>query len=295
MALRSMTGFASSRGSFEAYHWVWELKTVNGRGLDVRLRLPHGNEALEQPLRKQVAARLQRGSCYISLNLKRSGEQSEVRVNEAALATVLKLAEEIGGRLDIDKPSVDGLLALRGVMENVEPEDSDEMRANLNRALQDDLEAALDALCVMREEEGARLQAMLEGHLDAIEALTREAEASPARTIEAIQARLKEQVQTLLDSQLGLDMQRLHQEAVLLATKADIREEIDRLYAHVAAARDLLQSDVAVGRKLDFLTQEFNREANTLCSKSNDTSITDIGLQLKVHIDQLREQVQNIE
>ena len=199
------------------------------------------------------------------------------------------------GKIEAGPPTLDGLLAIKGVVEVAEPEETEEDREALAAALLSSLEAALKDLVGARAEEGSKLHELLSGQISQIEDLTGQARQSPARTPEMIKARLADQVAKLLESSSALDPDRLHQEAVMLAAKADIQEEVDRLDAHVTAARDLLAGPGPHGRKLDFLTQEFNREANTLCSKANDTSVTTIGLEMKVVIDQMKEQVQNIE
>jgi uncharacterized protein (TIGR00255 family) len=219
-----------------------------------------------------------------------------VRLNEAVLADVVAALERLRARLpDAAPPALDGILSLRGVLETVDETDDEAARAMLARAILADLDGALDALVADRQREGAAIGAVLRSRLDAVEAAVRAAEASPARQPEAIRARLKEQIETLVQASPALDPDRLHQEAVMLATRADIREEIDRLTAHVAAARALLAESGPVGRRLDFLAQEFNREANTLCAKANDRELTTIGLELKALVDQFREQVQNLE
>ncbi len=295
MPLRSMTGFARSDGIRGDAAWHWEVRTVNGRGLDIRLRLPPGLELLESPAREACARKLARGSVSATLNLEREGSVGTLRLNERALADVAAALQRAAAICPAAPPSLDGILALRGVMELVEPEESErETEARLD-AMRDGLEVALDRVIIERGREGARLRPVLESQVDEIAAIVAEAERSPARTVEAIRARLAEQVARLLDAQPKLDEARLHQEAVLLATRADIAEELQRLRSHIVAAREHLAADTPVGRKLDFLSQELNREANTLCSKSNDTEITRMGLRLKAVIDQLREQVQNIE
>ncbi|MEZ5839309.1 MAG: YicC/YloC family endoribonuclease [Hyphomicrobiales bacterium] len=295
MALASMTGFARSEGALGDTRWTWELKSVNGKGLDVRLRVPPGMDAIEQPARERISAGLQRGNCYGTLNVRRESSATTVRINETVLAAVIEAARSISERVDAAAPSIDGLLQIKGVVDIVEPSEDDESRAALNKAILASLAEAVTALVAARHGEGAALFEVLSGHLDEIERLRAAAEATPARTVDAIKARLAEQVARLLDASSTFDEARLHQEAALLATRADIREELDRLAAHVAAARTLLASGAAVGRRLDFLAQEFNREVNTLCSKSNDTALTAIGLDLKATVDQFREQLQNLE
>ena len=294
MALQSMTGFARAEGG-NAVRWAWELRSVNGKGLDVRIRAPNGFERLESAIREQVAARFTRGNIQALLSVEGESAKQRVVVNEAVLSQVLAGMASIRERIDAAPPRVDGILAIRGVLDIEDAEADDEARAAGDAAILDGLGEALAELAEARGGEGTAIGAILAARLDQIAALTRQAEAVPARQPEAIRRKLAEQIAALLDAVPALDPDRLHQEAVLLATKADIREEIDRLDAHVAAARDLLEKGGAVGRRLDFLMQEFNREVNTLCSKSNDRSLTAIGLELKATVDQFREQIQNLE
>jgi uncharacterized protein (TIGR00255 family) len=295
MPLSSMTGFARADGAGEGYRWTWELRSVNGKGLDLRVRLSPGFEFLEGTAREHLGAALVRGNLQVSLSVQAEAAGVHVRINESVLSEVIQAMERIGERVEIQPPTMDGLLAVRGVVETVEPFADEEGRSALGGRMIGDLDAAIASLVADRRREGRAIAAVLEARLVEIARLTRAAEATPARAPEAIRMRLAEQVATLLDAAPALDPDRLHQEAVLLATRADIREEIDRLDAHVAAARTLLAEDGAVGRRLDFLAQEFNREANTLCSKSNDVALTAIGLELKATVDQFREQVQNLE
>lgn len=295
MSLKSMTGFGRADGTFGAISWTWEARSVNGRGLDVRLRVPPGSDALEPRVREAVARRFARGSIAINLQIQREAGASEIRLNQAALEQVLKAAEHIQALTGYKRPRVEGLLALKGVLETVEPiEDEASLKAR-HGAMIASLETALSELAQARAGEGERLSAVLTDQLVGIEHLVAEVDASPSRTPAAIATRIGEQVHRLLDTGAQLDPDRLHQEAVLIATRADVEEELQRLKAHVAAARDLLTETGPAGRKLDFLTQEFNREANTLCSKANATDVTRAGLALKALIDQMREQVQNIE
>ena len=296
MALRSMTGFARVDGSDAGANWHWEIRSVNGRGLDVRLRLPQGVERVEVPARAMVAKKLTRGSVSLQLYLRRASTAPTVTVNEDALTQILELSERLRARLNAPPPTVEGLLALRGVVETTEAEEDEGVIERRTKAQLADLERALEALVDARCSEGFRLGELVDAQLAKISDLVEQVAGSPARTPEAIGARLRELVTRLIDNTDGrFDEARLHQEAVLLASKADIEEELQRLRLHVSAARELLQDDGAVGRRLDFLTQEFNREANTLCSKSNDSDVTRLGLELKAVIEQMREQVQNIE
>ena len=295
MSIKSMTGFARSEARAGNHAWHWELRSVNARGLDVRSRLPAGSEALEPLVRDAAARHLNRGSVTIGLSTSGREGNQEIRLNEAALMQVIKATEKIRELTGADPPRADGLIAVKGVLEVLEKEESAEDAAARMAAMLASLEEALRALVHSRSLEGARLKAVLTDSLNEMERLIAIAETSPARTPAAIEKRLKEQLARLLDPANGFDAARLHQEAVLMATRVDIEEEIKRLKAHIGAARELLEEEGAVGRKLDFLAQEFNREANTLCAKSNDVEITRAGLAMKTVIDQLREQVQNIE
>lgn len=296
MSIASMTGFARASGAFGRARWAWELRSVNAKGLDIRMRVPPQSEAIEQAARAAVQARLKRGSVQASLALERPAGEAEVRINETALQAVLAAAAAIADRVPgAGVPSVDAILAQRGVVEFVEPEETADERAALVEAIVADFGLALDQLAAAREAEGAALVSVLAERLDAIARLTAEADACPARSPEAVKARLSEQVAALLGTAIALDPDRLHQEAALIATKADVREELDRLAAHVEAARRLIAEGGPVGRRLDFLAQEFGRESNTLCAKSNDRALTAIGLELKAVVEQFREQVQNVE
>ncbi len=295
MPLASMTGFARSQGSAGGYHWAWELKSVNGKGLDLRLRLPQGWDAIEVPARASAARHLARGNVSATLTAERTGALAAVRVNEEVLAALLETIGKIAQRVDASPPSLDGILGLKGVMEITETEENAAARREAETAVAAGFEAALSDLVSARRNEGLALARLLETRLVEIARLTAAAEASPARAPEAIRARLAEQVKSIVGTGEKFDSDRLYQEAILLAAKADVREELDRLKAHVEAAQKLLAAGGPVGRKLDFLAQELNRESNTLCAKSNDVSLTAIGLDLKAVVDQFREQVQNLE
>lgn len=295
MSLQSMTGFGRADGAEGAMSWAWEVRSVNGRSLDLRLRLPPGSDALEPRIRDAVSRRFNRGSLNVSLQVQREAGGVEIRLNEAALDQVLKAADRLQHLTGCERPRAEGLLALKGVLETVEPvENEAEVKAR-NEAMLASLETALERLASARAGEGARLAATISGQIDDIDRLVVVVAESPARKPEAIAAKLAEQIRRLTETTAALDADRLHQEAVLIATRADVEEELQRLKGHVAAARELLGELGPVGRKFDFLTQEFNREANTLCSKANAPDITRAGLALKAVIDQLREQVQNIE
>jgi len=293
MTLKSMTGFARADGSHKSARWHWEVRSVNARGLDVRLRLPPGREGLEPKVREAVARRFSRGSILASLVLENETGHVEVKLNEEVLKQMVQAAERVRQLTGGEPAGVAGLLALKGVLEYVEPEEKD--AEALATAILDSLERALEGVEQARCAEGAKLAKVLAAHIDRIAELVAAAAASPARSVEAIRARITEQVARLAGTSTNLDPVRLHQEAVLIATRCDIEEELQRLAAHVAAAREMLTANEAIGRKLDFLSQELNREANTLCAKANDADLTRIGLSLKATIDQLREQVQNIE
>ncbi|MCW5695374.1 MAG: YicC family protein [Bauldia sp.] len=288
-----MTGFARADGAGPGCRWSWELRSVNGKGLDLRFRGPPGFDDLEAALRERAAARFSRGTIQATLTLDREVAASTVTVNQQALDQLVAAAEAVRQRTGGPPVAVEQLLAVRGVVDIVEGEG--ERSEALVASLLVSLDEALEKLGAMRAAEGAAIGAMLELRLARIADLADEADANPARTAEAIRARLAEQVSTLLGAAPALDPARLHQEAVMLATRADIAEEIDRLRAHVIAARALLADGGPVGRKLDFLAQEFNRETNTLCAKANDKSLTATGLELKAVVDQLREQIQNLE
>jgi len=293
-----MTGYARSEGSDSQVSWVWEAKSVNGRGLELRVRLPSGHDALEPVAREAVARHCRRGNIQVSLNVTRVVEAPSVRVNTRLLEQVLGVCQEMAARFPTVAPaSWDGLLAVRGVVEATEAEDIDAEAVRLGRetAMKATLDTMLAALSAMRLGEGARLAAVLTAQLDEVEGLAARAGATASLRPEAVKARLKAQVAAVLEAAPALPEDRLAQEVALIAVKADIREELDRLVAHVAAARELIAGGGAIGRKLDFLSQEFNREANTLCSKASDVELTRIGLDLKAVIDQFREQVQNIE
>ncbi len=289
-----MTGFAREAGSTGPYSWAWEVKSVNGRGLDIRLRTPPGFDAIGEEARQALGRALSRGQCQLSLSLTRVAGGQRIKVNQEALASLLDAVAALPPREGIGPATLDGLLNARGVVEVEETEGEAELAA-----LQTDLRAAIapltEALVEARRSEGRVLRQLLEGQIDTMEALVNDAAASPARSPEAIRARLQAQIEALLETKAGFDPDRLHQEAVLIATRADIREEIDRLAAHIDSARALLREGGACGRRLDFLAQEFGREANTLCSKANDVSLSRIGLELKAVVDQFREQVQNVE
>jgi uncharacterized protein (TIGR00255 family) len=288
-----MTGFARVPGVAAGFRWVWEIKSVNAKGLDLRLRLPPGFDAIEAEARTRLGKSLSRGTCYAALTMQREVTAPEVHINEPLLR---RLADALAGMKvspTLRAASLDGLLSVRGVVEIRDADDAAELAQAQQDALAG-LDQAIAALIEMRQGEGAALAEIIAARLAKIAALRASADESPARQPEAIRARLAEQV-ALIAGNPNFDEARLYQEALLLAAKADVREELDRLATHVDAMADLLARGGSVGRRLDFLAQELSREANTLCAKSNDTALTALGLELRVEIEQLREQVQNIE
>ena len=296
MTLSSMTGFARGQGAAGAYVWNWEIKSVNAKGLDVRFRLPPGWDAIEVPVRKAATDALGRGTVYGNLTVERKGVQPTVRINEAVLNAVIATLDGLDNKIvGAARPTLDGILALKGVMEIVEEDESEGDRRAAEAAIIAGFNQTLTELVAMRRAEGATLGRLLSARIDEIGALAARAEAAPGRKSEAIKARLAEQVATLLAASQRFDSDRLHQEAILLASKADIREELDRLASHGEQVRKMLADGGAVGRKLDFLAQELNRESNTLTAKANDVELTNIGLELKSVVEQFREQVQNLE
>ena len=290
-----MTGFARADGHEDGASWVWELKSVNSKSLDLRFRLPPGLDGLELPLRTSLAQKLKRGALSVTLTVTRGASPGGVRINREALEQVVATSQALVAEGRAALPRADGLLALRGVLESGEESEEEAERERRQAALLTTWEKALDGLVAMRRSEGARLIPVLEARLAEIAHLVAAAEDSAAVQPEALKLRLRDLVAALLDASPALPPERLAQEAALLVAKADIREEIDRLAAHVVAAQELLAEGGAIGRRFDFLCQEFNREANTLCSKSSDVALTRIGLDLKAVVEQLREQVQNLE
>lgn len=295
MPLQSMTGFARREGSSGRHRWAWELRSVNGKGLDVRLRLPQGLERFEPDCRRLAPQYFSRGNLQIALSVSGGETAVEAVVNRGALDAVLKLRQQLGDLVDPAPLKFDTLLSLRGIIDFREPEESEAERAARDADIVKGLELSLADLMAMREDEGAALEKVLLAQVDRIEALTATVEKDPSRSPSAIAARLAQQVALIMDNASSIDRERLHAEVAVLATKADLREEVDRLRSHITAARELLTKGGPVGRKLDFLAQEFNRESNTICSKSNAAAVSAAGIELKVVIDQFREQVQNLE
>jgi uncharacterized protein (TIGR00255 family) len=259
------------------------------------MRLPPGWDDLEALAKKRAGELLSRGTVYANLNVKRANAVSTVRINEEVLASIVKVAGVLAGKIDAVAPSIDGLLAIKGVIEVVEPESNEAEDKAAKAAAAAAFERALGDLVTMRQREGVTLGQIISQRMDEIEKLAKKAEAAPGRKPEAIKARLAEQVAALLESSERFDSDRLNQEAIMIAAKADIREELDRIASHISQAREMIGKGGPVGRRLDFLAQEFNREVNTCCSKSNDLELTNTGLEMKNVVEQFREQVQNLE
>jgi uncharacterized protein (TIGR00255 family) len=293
-ALKSMTAFAHAAGYSAPFYWAWEIKAVNAKGLDARVRLGAGFDALESDVRARVAQHITRGTVYINLSISRDARDVDVRINEQALRSLITALENTP-RGALAPASLDGLLAIKGIVDVVEVSDNEDMKQTAQKQILAGLDEALTALVAMRAHEGQALAHHLIARIARIEDLTIQAEQHPARQVAAIKARLAQTIEELMSTHAALDPQRLHQEAVILAAKADVREELDRLKTHCAAVRALLILAQPVGRKLDFLAQELAREANTFCAKSNDAALTALGMDMRVEIEQFREQVQNIE
>ena len=295
--IKSMTGFASASGADAPFSWAWEVRSVNGRGLDLRLRVPDWIDGLEAGLRKQLGATTLRGNVTCSLRLTREEGSAALRVNAAQVQSVLTALQQIEAQamdagVSLAPSKATDIVVMRGVLEQSA---GDADASALGATLLQDFHAVLADFDAMRAQEGAALSAILSAQLDEVETLTRQAAALiPERSAQTATA-LRSNLMRIMDNVEGADADRLAQELALIAVKGDITEEIDRLLAHVGAARDLLGQGGAVGRKLDFLMQEFNRETNTLCSKAQMKDLTTLGLALKAVIDQMREQVQNVE
>jgi uncharacterized protein (TIGR00255 family) len=290
-----MTGFARAAGQMDDIGWQWEIKSVNGRGLDLRIRLAPGSESLEVATRAALAEKFSRGSFSVNLTVTRSGSAGRFVLNRELLDQLVSVMAEVKARVpDAAPPQIDGLLRVKGVLEEVEANDSEEAKAARDKAMLKSLAEALAAIAAARAAEGAKLAAVLEAHVGKIATLAAQAAGIAGAQPNAIRDRLQAKLKDLLGGG-SIAEDRLIQEAALLAAKADVREELDRLNAHVAQARELMAAKEPVGRRLDFLSQEFNREANTLCSKAEDLELTRVGLELKATIEQFREQVQNVE
>jgi uncharacterized protein (TIGR00255 family) len=299
VAVSSMTGFARAEGQAEGsgggFAWSWELRSVNGKSFDIRFRLPPGFDALEAPLKARLAEKVKRGSLNAALQIDEHSAPPVLSINEAVLTRLIELMRGLESRIDAAPPRLDGLLSLRGVLELQQAELAPEAREARLLLVAESFDQALAALIAARAAEGERLDAVIQAKLDEIETHLGAAELAAVAQPAAMRARFGRQMAMLFESVPPLPEERLAQELALLIGRADIREELDRLAAHIAAARDLLAEGANIGRRFDFLCQEFNREANTLCSKSADLGLTRLGLALKAAIEQLREQVQNIE
>ena len=294
MALSGMTGFARREGASGAWTWAVEARSVNGRNLETRFRGPPGFDSLERAAREAAQARFQRGQLTVGLQAKRAESAGAARINVEQLERYIDLAERYVRQGRAALPAMDGLYALRGVLEVADDSDDAETRAEIEAAMAASLAEALDGLKLARQEEGAALTPVLNGQIDRIEALVAQAETEASGQTDAVKERFARRLGELLEDRTNLEAL-VVQEAAVLAAKADVREELDRLTSHVAAARTLMGGEAAAGRRLDFLSQEFMREANTLCSKSATSALTTIGLELKAVIEQFREQVQNVE
>lgn len=296
MSLSSMTGFARCEGEESGVSWVWELKSVNGKGLDVRCRLPAGYDRLEADIRGQAQKDLTRGNVSVNLSITQLEHESSYRINWLVLNDIIDAVPELASKCPTaTPPSIDGLLGLRGVLETVDENISDERQSEIDKDIRRGFDSALMELIENRQKEGARLADVIVGQVSVIEELSVQAQEQASVQVGLIRERISNGVARLLESSPPLTEDLLAQEAAVLLTKGDVTEELDRLHAHCKAATDLLESDSAIGRKFDFLCQEFNREANTLCSKAIAPELTQVGLELKVVVDQLREQIQNIE
>ena len=299
MSLNSMTGYASQDGTLEIeakiYRWTWDIRSVNGKSLDIRLRLPPTASELEPHIRRDLPKKMNRGNVQAHLQLETEKSNNELSVNEEMLAAVLALSKRLSKEHDLPPITIDAVLATRGVMDTSNHDGLGEDNSALLDAIRKDFDKTIDSLVVSRSGEGASLHKILEETLNEIEKLVAALRNAPERSPEAIQAKLDEQIKQLIQGEHDISQEKLYQEALIVAAKVDIKEEVDRLEAHLTTARDLLAIDEPVGRRLDFLAQEFNREANTVCSKANDVAITNIGLALKATIEQFREQVQNVE
>ena len=294
MTLSGMTGFGRADGASGAWTWTVEARSVNGRSLETRFRGPPGFDQLDRAARDAAQARFQRGQLTIGLQAKRADSAGATRVNLDQLERYLAVADRYVREGRATPPAMDGLLSLRGVVDGTDEMDDAENRAAIEAAMAVSVVEVLEVLKQARMDEGAALTPVLGGLIDRVETLVAQAETEAAGLSAILKERFARKLSELLAERAGLE-DRIVQEAAVMATKADVREELDRLASHVAAARTLMAGDGAAGRKLDFLTQEFMREANTLCSKSATTALTAIGLELKATIDQFREQVQNVE
>lgn len=295
MTLSSMTGFGRAEGHFGNYSWMWEIRSVNGKTLDIRMRVPSGLDAMDQYVKNTIKEHIVRGNVNVSLQLQKENGEPTVNINSEALDKLVAVAKEASKRHDLPMPSIDRLLSIRDVVEVIDMPEDDDVIARRDEALKTSFQEAVSSFTGARNREGQATFKMLSSIVDDIEKLLIEAEKTASSQPNEIKKRFEEKVTLLLEKSQSLDPERITQELVILATKADVKEETDRLRAHIGSARSLLKSSGPVGRKMEFLSQEFNRETNALCSKSADITLTNIGLSLKASIDQLREQVLNVE
>lgn len=293
ISLSSMTGYGRSEGSFEGWSWVWEARSVNGKNLDIRLRMPPGFESLESKVRKAVGQKLARGNLQISLNIQSEGGEGSYSLNEALLEMLIEKGQGYSDTGKVGRPRLDGLYQVKGVVVDGFQSAADPAFEPRNKAIIESLGELLNSLIAARAEEGKALGSMLSDCVDSFTHLSERAKKCAGAQLGQIRGKLQEKLGELLSENLSED--RLATETALLAVKADVREELDRLDAHIDQARKLLKTEGAVGRKLDFLSQEFIREINTLCSKSSDIELTQIGLEMKSTIEQFREQAANVE
>lgn len=294
--IRSMTAFATQQGHADGATWTWEVRSVNGRGLDVKTRLPDGIDGLEAYVRAAIPKQITRGNISVALRLQRDGAEADLEIDATRLDAILDALDAVQERafdkgVTLGQPTAADVLATRGVLVARTASENRDLKSPLMA----DFDAALNALSNMRGDEGAALSQILHAQVDEIETLTAQAVSAAENRTQARQDQMRAALARVMEAGVGADADRVAQELALIAIKADITEELDRLGAHVTAARALLKDGGAVGRKLDFLTQEFNREVNTLCSKALDVDLTQIGLAMKAVIDQMREQVQNVE
>jgi len=298
LTVASMTGFARATGEQGPWKWAWEVKSVNARSLDVRFRTPPGHDRVEMAGREAVSKLFKRGSFNLSLSVQRTDsgqDERPMRINRELLDQLVAEASRYGGRVADEPPRIETLMTVRGVVEPIETVEDEEHLTARMALMQKTLQEALANLDAARREEGDRLKKVLGTQLRELVGLREKAASADAMRPQKIVEKLKAQIAELLADTKGLTEDRLHQEVALMVAKGDIREELDRLDAHIASARELLEADDAVGRRLDFLCQEMMREGNTLCSKSSDVELTRVGLAIKATIEQFREQVQNVE
>ncbi len=295
--IQSMTGYARAEGHHETdhgtYRWTWDIRSLNGKGLDIKCRFPSWLENLEAEVRDRIKKSLSRGTISASLQIRSDASETRVSLNHEALEQVLSAVNVVSDTITCAPPTADGLLSLKGVLSLEEIEDSSEGRKSLIKDLLESFDSVLVSLLVARQKEGAQIATVLTSHNQTISQLTSDAEKTAEVVPEAIKNRLETQLNDLLNENLPED--RLAHEVAILAVKADVREEIDRLKSHIKSAAELIAEGKGIGRRFEFLIQEFNREANTLCSKAQTIELKRVGLDMKAVVDQLREQVLNIE